>query len=217
MYLLCLVNDSYPSDASIKPCRSDDEAWQARLISSMSPTSDFCLLSLTWLPVDKIWEMGVFLSQNKVRTSVWKMWGRCLSQSWNKVKAPSQTLRESILDFKAIDRLFLWANPSVLTSNPVCIELCPSSRLFLVRQNWSLILHRCYEKEAKWDDRRRKTHVRHPFFPLSCFHFFLVDCFASTFIVYLTWYFFLLPSVFQYHPFLQLLLRSRWRKKWFSS
>lgn len=94
--------------------------------------------------LEKSEKQGVFLSQVQMRTCVWKLhcvifidgcWEAGVSQSLEIRWEHSHSLCASqYLDFKAIDKLFLWTNPSVLACNPVCVELRPSSSLFPVRQ-----------------------------------------------------------------------------------
>lgn len=109
------------------------------------------------------------------------------------------------LDLKAIDKLFLWTNPSVLACNPVCDELRPSSSLFSVRRGWSLILFGCH-KERKSERRGvREDDTNLMFFCLSCLSLFLIDCLSLTFIFYLTLH---NPSFFSFPPNYQLPLQS---------
>ncbi len=103
--------------------------------------AELCLTSC----LNSVKKQGVFLSQVQVRTGVWKLqlcfifidrcWEVGVSQSLEIRWERSHSLCASqYLDFKAIDKLFLWTNPSVLACNPVCVALRPSSSLFPVRQ-----------------------------------------------------------------------------------
>lgn len=99
---------------------------------------------------------GVFLSLVHLRTCVWRL--LCvifIDRCWEAGVSQSQEIRwdrshslcaSQYCDFKAIDKLFLWTNPSVLACNRVCTELRPSSSLHPVRQPYRLILFGCHKK-----------------------------------------------------------------------
>lgn len=134
---------------------------------------------------------GVFLSRVHLRTCVWRLlcvifidrcWEAGVSQSQEIRLERSHSLCASqYCDFKAIDKLFLWTNPSVLACNRVCTELRPSSSLHPVRQLYRLILFG-WHKKGKEGTMRGVNNTNLMFFSLSCLPLFLVDCLSFHFL-----------------------------------
>lgn len=122
----------------------------------------------------------VFESSNCV-IFIDRCWEASVSQSLDIRWERSHSLCASqYLDFKAIDMLFLWTNPSVLAYNPVCVELRPSSL------QTRLVPDFIWLPQKRKTERRGVDNTNLMFFFLSCLPLFLVDCVSSSFIFYLT-------------------------------
>lgn len=129
-----------------------------------------------------VWErgkktkQGVLLSGVQLRTCLWKL-GCVIFIDSRSEAGVSQSLEEKkrwkrsnslsasqYLDFKAIDKLFLWGGKKkkpFLAYNPVCVGLRPSSSLFPVKRN-------CRRDFIRLPTKKEKSKIWCSF-SLSCF------------------------------------------------